>query len=568
MTQSVQCPRCLVAVAVSDDAGGTRVVCPHCRETFLVPGVSASTTNDDDDWLVLSDPPEKPAVKPQDATITPTKISRSTPPQPSATGPATQSNADSDEPPTSAAEGDLFGMDLPPVDSGPESEDADPFGFDNIQDLSDGSTAAGTTKAADAFDDPDDPFNFDAMEESVTSSAGVAPVAPASKDSTVDPLFEQAAALAAAASKPKPPSSDKPVAHNVEYEEHYRVRCPVCATMMNVTAAQAGKQVRCHDCHKMIKVPPAPRKKKKVVIDMERAQSFQFNESSVTQSDRPADPFRKSAQELLDQAARTEEDSPAADLDVPKISDWAKSVFGIFSQLSVTVHWLILSTIGSAVAGIAIATGFDAALKFLFPAGIVYGAMVLACGFTILQSVSNDEDEVSDWPLTLEPLEWLAPTLFCFAAVGLTGGPGWMIGTLAFGQNLATVCLIMLSVFLLFPFVLLSMLDMQNMFVPFSPEVGRSVTRCEEAWGGFYLSAALIFFAAFLIFVSASLMSPIAAAAVCIFTGTAGTFIYFAMLGRLAKAIGQAVNDKPRENDIEEVREKDREKDRAREAGG
>ena len=102
------------------------------------------------------------------------------------------------------------------------------------------------------------------------------------------------------------------------------------------------------------------------------------------------------------------------------------------------------------------------------------------------------------------------------------------------------------------------------MFVPFSPEVGRSVTRCEEAWGGFYLSAALIFFGTFLTFFVASLFAPVAAAAVCIFTATAGAFIYFAMLGRLAKAIGQSVNDAPKQNDIDEVREAER----ARDAGG
>ncbi|MFG0268193.1 MAG: hypothetical protein ACF8AM_24005, partial [Rhodopirellula sp. JB055] len=544
---------------VSDDAGGTRVVCPNCRETFLVPGISASSSNDDDDWLELSDPPAKPAAKPQDASVTPTKISRSTPPKPAAKGPANQSKSEADAPPpASTSEGDMFDMDLPPVDSA--SDDSDPFGFANIPDLSDDSNAAAAGKSTDAFDDPDDPFNFDAMEESAQAFPSAAGAAP-KQDAVVDPLFEQAAALAASSSKPKPPATDQPVAHNVEYEEHYRVRCPVCATMLNVTAAQAGKQVRCHDCHKMIKVPPAPRKKKKVVIDMDRAQTFQFNETAVTQNDRPADPFRKSAQELLAEASRTEEESSAPDLDVPKISDWAKSIFGIFGQLGVTVHWLILSTIASSVAAISIATGYDAALKFLFPAGLVYGAMVLACGFTILQSVSNDEDAVSEWPLTLEPMEWFAPTLFCFAAVGLTGGPGWLIGTMAFGQNLATVCLIMLSVFLLFPFVLLSMLDMQNMFVPFSPEVGRSVTRCEEAWGDFYLSAALIFFATFLIFAAASLMAPVAAAAICVFAATAGTFIYFAMLGRLAKAIGQSVNDKPRENDINEIRETERARD-------
>ncbi|MCC9644717.1 hypothetical protein LOC71_20785 [Rhodopirellula sp. JC740] len=589
MTQSVQCPRCMAAVAVSDDAGGTRVLCPKCEETFLVPGISASSTNDDDDWLELSDPPPRPkptttvgsspAATPKPAASTP-----ATTPKPAATSPPVQAksqpvsdesasedsslgdlgallnNSSGSSSSSTADEDDMFGgLDLPPMDVG-DDDGSDPFELqdlsDAIQNASQGKpSAAAAASSSDPFDDPDDPFNLDAMEE---TSAFPGSQSSASGDPTVDPLFEKANSYANKASGARASASDEPVAHNVEYETNYRVRCPVCSTVINVTANKAGKQVRCHDCHKMVKVPPPPKKKKKVVIDMDRAESFQFNESAVTQKDRPADPFRRSAEELLAEAAKVEEESPAADYDVPKITDWAKGVFGIFFQFGVVVHWLILSAIASTLAGLVLASGYAAGLMFLFPAGVFYGAMVLACGFVILQSVSNDEESVSDWPLTLEPLEWMAPTIFCFAAVGLTGGPGWLLGHMAFGENLATVCLIMLSIFLLFPFVLLSMLDMQNIFVPFSPEVGRSVTRCEEAWGGFYLSSALVFFGVFMVFAAASLVPPIGAAVICIFTATAATFIYFGMLGRLAKAIGQSVNEKPRPNDIDEVREAER----------
>jgi hypothetical protein len=115
----------------------------------------------------------------------------------------------------------------------------------------------------------------------------------------------------------------------------------------------------------------------------------------------------------------------------------------------------------------------------------------------------------------------------------------------------------MLSVYFLFPFILLSMLDMNSAFVPFSPEVARSVTRCEEAWGGFYFSSGLVFVGLFLTFALASTMSPPVAAAISIFAGVGVTFCYFSMIGRLAYAIGQAVNAPPMKNDVDRTRRSD-----------
>ncbi|TWU16059.1 hypothetical protein [Allorhodopirellula heiligendammensis] len=483
MPQTVQCPQCQTAVDVRKAAGGNRIDCPYCGQSFIVPGVgdapsgtsagalgastSSNLDDDDDDWLNLGDLPPVPPVTPNFAGV-PGEVSQPDDPDPLADFPAAADTWDEDRLPT-------------------EKED----------DL--GST----------FDE-----------------------------------------------RPAGTNSD---GQKIEYQTEYRVRCPTCGTQNDVTAKQAGKQIRCRDCFTMVRVPKPPRVARKVQIDMTEAPAFQFTPLKDA-ADRPADPFRKSANEYLEAASKTEKAEPKPDLDVPRIRDWARAVFGIFTQIGVVAHWLILSAIASVVAFFVLSIDSDMLVVGLYAAGAFFGAIVLACGFTIMQSIANEEESVDDWPITLEPMEWLAPTVFCFAAAGLAYGPGFFIGYMTFGPSLTTVCMAMISTFLIFPFVLLSMLDMQTVFMPFSPDVGRSVTRCEEAWGGFYFSSGVVFFFTFLIFAFASLFPAPLAAVIGIFVGVAAEFIYFAMLGRLAHAIGQSVNADAKVNNIDQERQRERDR--------
>lgn len=481
MPKTVQCPQCQTAVDVRKAVGGSRIDCPYCSESFILPGFdpldggatgggfggpAPLSTDDEDDWLNLGDLPPLPAVTPN----FPEHL-------------ADFEGASDESPlPSLPSSGDTWDEDGPPPSQ-------------RVEDL------------ANAFDE----------RAEGTDSSGA----------------------------------------KIEYQTHYRVRCPACGTQNDVTAKQVGKQVRCRDCFTMVRVPRAPRVARKVNIDMAEAPAFQFAPLKDA-ADRPSDPFRKSATEYLEAASKTEKSEPKPDTDVPRIRDWAAAVFGIFTQIGVLAHWLILSAIASVVAFVALSMDAEMLIVGLFAAGVFFGAVVLACGFTIMQSIANEEESVDDWPITLEPMEWLAPSLFCFAAAGLAYGPGWFLGYMTFGNSLTTVCMAMISTFLIFPFVLLSMLDMQSIFVPFSADVGRSVTRCEEAWGGFYFSSGVVFFFTFLIFTLASTFPAPLTAVISIFVGVAAEFIYFAMLGRLAHAIGQSLNDSARENDIEAERQRER----------
>ena len=541
MPQTMHCPRCQSTVGISDDAAGTRVRCPQCEQVFTVPGIAASTS-DDDDWLSL-DP-----VPPLADDVAPPATGAPSPELSSSKPPANHPTAGDDV---------MTEADVTPASPSADNtdDDASPFGF-SVDDFTAGTDAV--PKPAAAEPPASDPFSGDSFLD------GLPPVedspAPPAADS-LPPAADASPSASTRITRPTAPVPQRvaPLAQPAEYAAEYRVKCPICGSIMYVKAEQSGRQISCTDCHTGIKVPPPPKIKKKTAIDITKTEAFGLSE--VSDRSISDDPFRKSATALLEEAEQLEDEEPEPDFEIPKIGEWVKSVVGIFAQPSVVAYWLALSMVGSLFGAIAALLGdsviFPILLMSIIIGSLFFGAAVVACGFAILTSVANDEDEVTDWPISLEPTEWLSTFVMAIAAALTAIVPAWSLGALASFPQLMIVAFAMLAVYITYPFVLLSMLDMQSMFTPFSPEVARSVTRCQEAWGGFYFSSGVLFFMTFLVFVTGSLVPPAAAAVVTVFIGVAAAFMYFAMLGRLAYAIGQAVNEKPRVNDIDRSRPAD-----------
>jgi hypothetical protein len=86
--------------------------------------------------------------------------------------------------------------------------------------------------------------------------------------------------------------------------------------------------------------------------------------------------------------------------------------------------------------------------------------------------------------------------------------------------------------------------------VPFSIAVSKSVTRSSEQWGGLYLSSAIVFCVLFMIYMANTAMDSLVGLVIAIAATVAAVFIYFALLGQLAFAIGHAVNAPPMVNDV------------------
>jgi len=345
-----------------------------------------------------------------------------------------------------------------------------------------------------------------------------------------------------------PPPPSKPVATSVEYASEFRVKCMVCDSLMFAKASQAGKTVKCSDCLSPITIPQPPKVRKKQTMDIDSAQTFGLEQPKTVRNP-DADPNRKSAAKLLEDAARV--DDEPADIhyaDTPSVTAWLNGIFGIFRDVGVITHWIGLSLMAVFPILFVMAANHSFFYIALIPGGLFFSALVVSCGFAILQSVANEEERVSEWPI-LDPPSWLSELVVAVAAAAMVGAPVAVLSQMLVSP-LIGIAFTMFAIYAFFPFVLLSMMDMNSAFAPFSPEVARSVTKCEEAWGGFYFSSGILFAVLYFLIFSVGLTGSVGVS-ISVFASVAVAFIYFAMIGRLAFAIGQAVNARPKRRDDE-----------------
>jgi ribosomal protein S27E len=496
----VSCPQCKKRFTAPPNSSGTRVACPACGSQVKIAGPVASS-NDDDAWLRLDD--EFPQIENNAAKVGSKDLS-----------PGLSNAAPTREVPG----GKSFGQDpLWPSENGTPSFEDDALGEFRIPDLP-----------------PAPPM------------PGTSPKVP-----TVPPLSEQDLdALMGVSHEEEQHAAPVKVERTLSASESFRVKCPTCESLTYAKVSQVGKSIRCGDCHSQIIVPSPPKAKVKYTPDIESAKAFTFQDKDED-GDQPRAPeaFRKTASDYLRDAEAAVEEAEEDDWTVPSIGDWFQSVFGIFRDPSVFGYWVFFSAFAAVPTVIAIQFQSSIVVMGLFVGGGLLGAILIAHGFAIMQSLANGEEKVTEWPV-VDFFAWIGPLFMAAAAVGVSAGPVWLAMGYFFGASLITVFMTMSSLYVLYPFVLLSMLDEQSVFSPFSAEVSKSVTRASEQWGLAYLSSGLLFAGSFFIFFTCSVLPSALGATIAIATAVATTFLYFGILGRLAFAIGQAVNSPPMVNDI------------------
>ena len=516
------CPQCRGRFAEQNvvPLEGGKVRCPLCGASIRLAG-AVQSKSDDDDWLNLDEP-----VAPVTASVSTASVTSSgskSPVQPdafqnkgTATGGASSAGASSN-----AEDFDEFMLPDLPMNSGFGGDGG--FGNGLPPDLQ-----------MPAFDAPNSGNQFPARGPSIPelSSQDLEML----RGVGIEEEEENESA-------PVKQVTQKPV------DLTFRVKCPRCESLSYARPTQVGKQIRCGDCHSMITVPPPPKPKVKYEPNMEEAKAFAFQPTDDGDASRPADPFRKSADQYLAAAEKAiEESEPEHDWDMPPISLWLTNVLRIFRDPALIGQWIMISAMAAVPAAIAVSFQSSIAVLALFIGGFLLTAVLIADGFAILEAVANDEKEVSEWPL-FELFAWLGPLFMGLAAALVAAIPlGLPMNLMAPG--LLAVGATMLSVYLLFPFVLLSMLDSGSVMQPFSASVSKSVTRSGEHWMTMYTASGLLFFALFVIYVVSAAMPPVAGVVIKIFATSAAVFFYFALLGQLAFVIGHSVNAKPMRNDV------------------
>jgi DNA-directed RNA polymerase subunit M/transcription elongation factor TFIIS len=557
MSEIVHCPKCQAAVSVAPSQAGQRVQCPSCLKPFLAPkslAGTASASAEDEDWLSLADPATPPVA------TRPSAESQSAKSQSAKSRAAESKPEDSQAGQPESAEAESESTESEPVKSGPGGFFlTDPTEESPFLDEADFFEQPNHDSATPADSPTEDLFaDLPPLEEPVPSSGKTTAETDSDRTDGVAAGFNASAAFAdellgAAAEQFADPqdetrradSARQPSARSLAPDEEFRVNCPICGTVMYAKAKQSGKTVRCPDCHSDIRVPKPPKKKPQPQAS-EDAETFRLSEASERRVEE--DPTRKSATQLLEEASRDpreNEFTPA--YDVPSMTGWLRSVFGIFIDPGVLTH----------LAGLTLLIGVPAAATALypvlmigaFPLGLLGAVITIACGFAIMFAVANGHESVDEWP-TADPASWFDSLAPAIAAMAICTGPPFALAKAFGAPNALLIGLVLFCIYALFPIILLSMLDAQTITTPFSSAVSKSITKCQEDWGAFYFSGGLFFGALFAYFLFIE-MTP-KTIAIGAFLSIVVAFIYFAMLGRLAMAISNIVDLGTLEEDTED----------------
>jgi len=521
----VQCPRCGGALRASAKDAGQRLQCPKCQSTFKVPGnaaasgTPASRSSEDEQWFPLDQSiPQTPSGKSGQRDAVKPTASQSTAAKPAAAKPAAATPAAAK--PATATPTAAKPTSARPTASGPATPPGSQVG------------PQPTARASV----PNNPGKRTTAQElpSRAHAGGVAGFTEA----------ERRALQGAGAfddSQDEIPQAFAPLPEGTGSE--YRAKCPVCESIHFVKPSMAGKKTRCGDCLSHFVVPPPPKVVAKPKMDLEKSPTFALSavEEPKAQSNGP---WEKSAAEYLREAenAREEDELPQS-YENPDVKKWLEGMFGVFRDPATLVYWFTFGSIGSLPAVAAALMGGDPRFQFFAALlSLLFLSFVVTCAFVILETVASGEREIRAWP-TFDPVSWFGQSSFAVAAMIVSAAPGLVFGWLVLGGGIGSIATTMLTVFLFFPYILLSMMDNESILAPISTDVSKSATRCKEAWGTLYFSAMLLFIGCLIAQGVADAFLPDAGSAYVRMLIIVGMiFVYFSMVGQLAFQIGRALN--------------------------
>ncbi len=362
------------------------------------------------------------------------------------------------------------------------------------------------------------------------------------------PAFpEETSEGTAAPARPTPEAPKKP---NPPAVQHYRARCRVCEALVTVRPSQAGKEIRCPDCHSHFLVPPPPDPKPAAVAPPRVSPIIQASvaDTSGEAIDR-TDAYGRTARDYLRAAEEAPPDNPAEDYANPDVNGWFSHVFGMFLDPGVMIHLfglLMLSAVLAAVASIGGPYAQLIAIVKTLATGLLT-VISLGCGVVILEGTSHGAKRIENWPAA-DPMEWFGHVFVICAATFVAIIPGFAIGY-PLEHAAVKLTFILFSFHCIFPIAIMSMLDNNSPFQPISSEVMRSIPRIPESWIAFYITGGLVLALYLVTFILSDWLPQMAGYFLC-YSGLAGTvFLYMRMLGHLGYEVGVAVNNA--EEDVE-----------------
>ena len=347
-------------------------------------------------------------------------------------------------------------------------------------------------------------------------------------------------------------SDDIPLAADADGFE-FTVDCPLCATRMEFDHTRVGTLALCPDCHHQFTITPPSVKDRRQPLERQlqsenRVERIAIERPDQVASSLPAQQATKQlAEELLARAAR---ELKAEELEKSHrgFDDRAtRDLFAFLQGPEILVRLIVIAIIGCVAVAALIRLGVEMnqsrttfSTLFFFclgsGAGLVWFLAMASHAHTLLRVTANGGLTVEEWPS--EPGDIVSSSLQVLAGFFYAALPGLLISALLFSPTASWpfwVIFVMLSVYILFPLTMSSVLEQNSLFAPISLPILSALKNSPRECQFFALASAplMLFFGLSISAISLQsnwLVIPIS----LIQLGT--TLLYFRFLGWL---IGQ-----------------------------
>jgi hypothetical protein len=221
---------------------------------------------------------------------------------------------------------------------------------------------------------------------------------------------------------------------------------------------------------------------------------------------------------------------------------WVGAAFGLLVNLA--LFEVLLEIIQSGGLG-SIMAAFLVPIFTLCLFGLV--ALVLPHFLTIIEFTADGYDKVPHWP-SQDFLSRMHAMLLGINALAMSTAPGMLL-LLPFRSLGMPLWPGAISTILLLPLVVLSMLETNSVFIPYSKFVFGSLFRVPLAWQQFYVQVLLLAAGILAVDYAVWQVSVEASRVVTVFTVTVYAVIYARLVGRIAYVLGQLETDEPVDED-------------------
>lgn len=277
--------------------------------------------------------------------------------------------------------------------------------------------------------------------------------------------------------------------------------CPICQSKIHAAVHDVGDKRACPDCLTQVTVPhPTADAMKHCAVWKDEdslAPSGPVDDRTVPKQmqvyrEQASQYMKKAEAELREEQRDEKEFVGKTDSSIllkfftqpATFSRWLLSALGMAAVVSAAHAIAALSSFAGAVAGVS--TLLSLIIWMLVTLlGCCYLTAVL---MAILKDTASAHVEIETWP-DWGFVEWLPDSLIAMASLMLAGMPGAIIHT---GMSTLNVPLfglpVLLTTYLFYPFITLSMMTAESVLVPFSGKVYDSMfTRGAQHWLWFYV---------------------------------------------------------------------------------